>query len=132
LDDLGIEVAEGDRNTEPSCAQSTSSADLAFVTCAVCNAPMRLFENVGVWICNRSPRCPGDRSGGSVESVVDAGARDRQPLPLDLNCPICDSPMVVTGILRRQIACPNIGCGFTLEPRLSSGILRILARRQAV
>ena len=100
--------------------------------CSVCGGAMRLFATAGILICNASPRCPGIRSIGSVEIAAEAAASDMRPATVDMNCPICQSPMIVKGIPRRQIACPSSACGFQLEPRLSSGILRILCRREAV
>lgn len=100
--------------------------------CSVCGGAMRLYESAGIWICNDSPRCSGVRSVGSVEIEAEAAALDSRSTAIELNCPICNSPMVVTGILRRQLSCPASGCGFQLEPRLSAGILRILSRRQPV
>ena len=100
--------------------------------CSVCGGPMRLYEDAGIWLCNDCPRCSGVRSVGSVETEAEAVALDSRSTAIELNCPICNSPMVVTGILRRQLSCPASGCGFQLEPRLSAGILRILSRRQPV
>ena len=100
--------------------------------CSVCGGPMRLYESAGIWLCNDSPRCSGVQSVGSVETEAEAAVLNSRSTSIELNCPICNSPMAVTGIFRRQISCPQSGCGFQLEPRLSAGILRILSRRQPV
>ena len=92
---------------------------------------MQLFESAGMWVCNESPKCPGVRSVGAVEVEANAAAAEVRGA-LDLNCPLCGSQMAVKGILRRQISCPATTCGFSLEPRLSAGILRIISRRLTV
>jgi len=100
--------------------------------CSVCGGPMRFFESAGIWVCNDSPTCPGVRSIGAIE-VEEAAASTRvRPVRLDMTCPICNSVMMVKGILRSQISCPEASCGFSLEPRLSAGILRVLAKRQPI
>src|SRR5439155_9745981 len=100
--------------------------------CSICGGPMQLFEIAGIWVCNESPKCPGVRSIGAVEVEAEAASAQAEPAGLDLNCPICTSLMVVQGMLRPRISCPLISCGFSLDPRLSAGILRILARKQTV
>lgn len=131
LQDLGVQISGTTENGVVTGAEAEGELTLTGPKCAVCGGSMRLFESAGIWLCNDSPKCPGVRSVGSVEIETEAEALEAQLSSLDLNCPLCDSPMVVTGILRRQVSCPTTGCGFQLEPRLSTGILRILSRRRA-
>ena len=132
LYDLGIYDDTEDRTIGASDTQAEpDELTLPRPKCAVCGGVMRLFQNAGVWLCDDSPKCPGIRSVGSVETEAEAAALDSSSSAVELNCPICNSPMVVTGILRRQLSCSASGCRFQLEPRLSAGILRILSRRQA-
>jgi len=99
--------------------------------CAICGGPMRLFESAGIWVCEDSPRCSGIRSVGAAEVEAEAAIAEMQG-DLELGCPLCGQQMIVKGILRRTISCPSPTCGFSLEPRLSAGILRIIGRRQSV
>jgi len=119
LGDLGIA-------RDPKPDEAKVELFLTGPQCPVCSGAMRLFEDAGMWVCNDSPGCPGVMSIGSADTEIAAEAEI-----LDMNCPICNSAMVVRGALRRQICCTRVTCGFSLEPRLSAGILRILARRLA-
>lgn len=132
LQDLGIGSALTDDLGLMTDVEAPGDETTSAVACSICGGAMRLFETAGIWVCNASPRCPGIRSIGSVEIEAEAAASETRPTALDMNCPICNSPMAIKGVLRRQIACPASDCGFQLEPRLSAGILRILSRRQAV
>lgn len=131
LQDLGVRIDGPDRTAGASGSQAKDELTFPAPKCSICNGPMRLFESAGMWVCNESPKCPGIRSIGSVEVETEA-ASEARPVPLDLNCPICNSPMAIKGMLRPQLSCPADFCGFQLEPRLSAGILRILFRRQVV
>jgi len=133
LQDLGLDSDLFDRSSVDADQRAdTDHGPSAGPPCSVCGGPMRLYESAGIWLCNDSPRCSGVRSVGSVETEAEAAALESRSTAIELNCPICNSPMAVTGILRRQLSCPASGCGFQLEPRLSAGILRILSRRQPV
>jgi hypothetical protein len=129
LRDIGIPEFSYEESSDKNVASHQPSEMRAAPICALCGSPMQLFENAGIWVCSNSPKCPGVRSVGAVETEEEAQTFEST---LDLDCPICGSPMVVSGALRRRIVCPAQSCGFSLEPRLSAGILRILSRRQAV
>jgi hypothetical protein len=131
LRDLRISTPEEDLGLMTDVEASGEEAATG-PQCSVCGGTMRLFETAGIWLCNASPRCPGIRSIGAVEIEAEAAAAETRPATLEINCPICESPMIIKGILRQQIACPSSACGFQLEPRLSAGILRILSRRQPI
>ena len=133
LQDLGIDTGlDAPSSASTESQDQASGPDVSIPRCTVCGGPMQLFENAGIWVCKSSPRCPGIRSVGSVEIEREAIPAPRPSPVLDLNCPICNTAMVVKGILRQKISCPMEGCGFELDPRLSAGILRILSRRQLV
>lgn len=130
LRDIGVAAHHQESNQVAQPADSHSEVTSTGPNCPVCGGSMRLFEDAGIWVCNDSPGCSGIRSVGAAEIEAEAAAAQARMDP-DLGCPLCASKMIVKGILRRQISCPAPGCGFSLEPRLSAGILRILSRRQA-
>ena len=132
LQDLGIETVFEAAGATSAESQDQAPEQLSFPRCTVCGGPMQLFENAGIWVCKSSPKCPGIRSVGSVEIEREATPAPGPSPVLDLDCPICNSAMLLKGILRPRISCPAEGCGFELDPRLSAGILRILSRRQLV
>jgi hypothetical protein len=133
LQDLGIQSDLFDHGSVGTDERADADqGPSAGPPCSVCRGPMRLYESAGIWLCNESPRCSGVRSVGSIETEAEAAALESRSTTIELNCPICDSPMVVAGIFRRQLSCPASGCGFQLEPRLSAGILRILSRRHVL
>lgn len=130
MQDLGLSAA-GQVQTDEVAQAAQGEATATGPRCAVCGGPMRLFEDAGIWVCDDSPRCSGIQSVGAAEVEAEAASADVWG-ELDLACPICGSPMIVKGILRRTISCSAPACGFSLEPRLSAGILRIISRRQPV
>jgi hypothetical protein len=97
--------------------------------CPVCGDSMLLFEEAGMWICARSPKCAGVVSIGDSPSRA-AGSVDQRPL--DLCCPICGSAMEISQGVERRIVCASESCAFSFDRRISAGLLRVLRRRSAV
>lgn len=101
--------------------------------CPRCCQSMHYFERIGMWICSDSPHC----SGTLTTDVLAAKDRDtkvdrRAQQKLELTCPLCHAPMeVIRGVFVR-IVCSSPTCEFALDPRLSSGMLRMMKRRGIV
>jgi hypothetical protein len=137
LMDLGLECglsyAEGCELTPSTPVEqglATSIETSAHVpSCPTCGRAMRFFENADMWICPESPRCPGRCShsmGGVVAHYEDNHWTGKM---IDLTCPICGFPMKISQGIFQRIACASKACGFTLDPRLSRGLLKMFSRR---
>lgn len=121
----GSQPAIGPSEEENTTAEPLAPDECApDIRCPQCHGKMRLFENAGLWICEQSPRCPGTRPV-KLSPQRETHAPPRQKL--DILCPLCDTPMVLSRGLRVAIGCPN--CDFRLDSRLSAGISRIIKRR---
>lgn len=93
--------------------------------CPACRQIMLLYEDTGLWICKDSPKCSG------VLMATTTLRQDRQTETQieGLACPVCGSAMkVVRGIFQR-IQCSSADCTFSLDQRLSAGILRVLRKK---
>jgi hypothetical protein len=101
--------------------------------CPRCRQSMHYFESIGMWICSDSPHCPGTLTTDAA-AAKDQGTkvdrRDRRKL--ELTCPLCHAPMEVSQGVFVRVVCSSPACGFALDPRLSSGMLRMLKRRGIV
>lgn len=98
-------------------------------SCPRCSQSMLRFENIGMWICQGSPRCSGtlplEVPWANPQSAEDRKTGQR----LGLSCPICGSPLEIRQEAFLRVACPDPQCGFALDPRLSVGIVRVLSQR---
>lgn len=121
LVDLGL--------TTYKLATINTTSQVAAPTCPECGQLMQLFENAGMWICSNSPTCPGTMPFDNVlqESNV-AGHSEKTGIA----CPICTTEMEIRRGVFLRIGCPASSCGFTLDPRLSTGLVRVLRRRNHV
>lgn len=97
------------------------------VLCPVCNGSMLRFESAGRWLCHRSPECDGTRP--LIDFDDRAKECDRTLQFTGLQCPLCYSKMAIHPGLRSRIACADASCGFTIDARLSNGLIRLLKRR---
>jgi PLD-like domain len=95
--------------------------------CPICQGMMKRYPDIGLWICQNSPTCTGSQAiettGGELLSSK------RELLPVD--CPICGEPLQVERGLVRRVRCSRSSCEFSLDPRISTGILRIVRRASA-
>lgn len=108
----------------------TASKKSETVLCPDCNGPMLRFESAGRWLCRRSPECSGMRP--LIDFDHGAEGRDRKLQFTGLRCPICHSEMVVHPGLCPKIGCTKSCCGFMMDARLSTGLIRLLKRREQV
>jgi ribosomal protein L37AE/L43A len=97
--------------------------------CPVCAGPTHFFNNVGLWICDRSPACSGMLSADAIPTAVPRVVEGHSEAVIF--CPVCGKPMIVQRGVFVRIVCSSDSCGFALDPRLAAGIVRILSRRQA-
>jgi PLD-like domain len=138
LADLGISLPTSapDRGQEDFSprAKEDDAADIAPADeapgCPQCGQQMLFFANAGMWICRESPRCSGTLARGDAEVLSHPSEDDRAGQQLGLACPLCGAPMVVNQGAFLRIVCSSSECQFSLDPRLSAGLVRILGRRR--
>lgn len=131
LRDLGIyptleQADSGQKKTQESSSDEAPSADV--LKCPICDKNMRLFEQTGLWICQNSPSCPGTLPVSATQVTETLMENDGPIQPLELQCPLCDSPMMIKRWLFTRVTCSSPDCDFALERRLAASILRILKR----
>jgi hypothetical protein len=98
--------------------------------CPICSDQMHYFNDAGLWICQKSPFCPGTRSYTQENGFVSENPLEMQKI--SLLCPLCQSPMVISRAVFLRIKCSSIDCSFALDPRLSKGLLRVLNKQEAI
>jgi hypothetical protein len=98
-------------------------------TCLECGQLMQLFENAGMWICSNSPTCSGTMP---FDNAFQGSSISNHPKKTGVACPICSIEMEIKRGVFLRIGCPAPSCGFTLDPRLSTGLARVLRRRNSV
>ena len=105
----------------------------AILQCPRCRQNMHYFESIGMWICSKSPHCPGTLTVDAV-TTKDQGTKvdRRERQTLDLTCPLCHAPIEVSRGVFVRVVCSSPACEFALDPRLASGMLRMLQRRGLV
>lgn len=112
-------------------AEKENSAEVP--VCPRCGGRMLLFENAGMWLCQNSPACRGslalDAAALPMGSATGERKRTRQ---VEISCPICGLPMEVSRGLFLRVACSSDQCGFALDPRIASSLLRVLKRKGVV
>lgn len=123
LADLSLLSVGGD----PDLAVKEVKTDI--LKCPECGQAMLPFENAGMWICANSPTCSGTVlfAAPSAEAQPDSDRPISQIIGLE--CPLCKATMEVTQGVFTRIECSSPNCGFTLDPRLSAGLLKVIRRR---
>ncbi len=92
--------------------------------CPICTGKMIPFEDAGLWVCERSPECKG-----TSRLTVDP-SKQPKPLPeIQISCPLCEAPMEISRGVFLRVTCSSQDCGFSLDPRIASSLLRVLKRR---
>ena len=101
--------------------------------CPRCGEEMLFFANASMWICKTSPHCSGTLIvGATISKDQKAQASRESGQKLELVCPLCGHPMEISRGVFVRVVCSLPACGFTLDTRLSTGILRMLHRRGIV
>lgn len=95
--------------------------------CPECNSQMHLFENAGMWICENSPTCPGTSPASTFEEQ--SSSKYSNSVTLKLSCPLCGASLTISKGVFQQVACSSHNCNFSLDPRISRGLLRVIRRR---
>lgn len=95
--------------------------------CSSCQGAMILFAQERLWICENSPLCKNVIPiSGSDENEKRNMGFDVKRLPI--SCPICFEQLEYRRGLMNRIVCSSDTCHFAMDPRLSSGLLRVLNR----
>lgn len=107
-------------------SKSSADAPEAYTPgCPTCKSPMLWFDDAKLWICTNSPTCSGTLT---AQTHADTEAR-RQPQSTGLQCPLCQGEMVIHRGVFTRVACSNATCGYSMDPRLSAGLVRLWRRR---
>ena len=123
---LGLERAP----SEPVLAESASADELIdSPACPICKGRMVSYERAGMWICLKSPDCTGSVPLSAPHQVIG----DVKLIPqVQVSCPLCETPMEISRGIFLRVVCPSSDCGFSLDPRIASSLLRVLKRRGVV
>lgn len=101
--------------------------------CPQCGGMMRPFEKAGLWLCQMSPDCAGSSPLVMPESglppLADEAGLNRK---LEIACPVCGARMNIHRGVFLRVACESEQCGFALDPRIASSLLRVLKRRGGI
>lgn len=109
---------------EVTASAPHEQATLFAPVCPVCRSAMQAYPDIGLWICQQSPVCPGSLPIGDPAPILSPAQVERLPIA----CPICGEPLQLRRVPYTRIACGSPDCGFALDPRISAGIVRILRR----
>ena len=107
--------------TEPT-AQSVEIATSP--ACPICTEKMLPFVDAGMWLCVRSPEC-----SGSLQLTPALIKPENQLTEVKIVCPVCGEPLNVTRGVFLRAACSSQECGFSLDPRIASSLLRVLKQK---
>jgi hypothetical protein len=138
LTDLGLKPYAVELETSHAMAAETGTSVYGekveeILHCPRCRQNMQYFESIGMWICSKSPHCPGTLTTDAVAAGdQSAGDRRKDGQRLELSCPLCHMPMEVSRGVFVRVECSLPTCGLSLDPRLSSGVFRMLRRRGIV
>jgi hypothetical protein len=100
-------------------------------TCPICGRLMRFFDNVSLWLCDASPRCPGTLP---LTAPATPSALEKQPeisRNVELMCPNCEAAMHINRGVFTRVTCTSDACGFALDSRLSNWLLKALTRSRS-
>jgi len=97
--------------------------------CPICVGRMISYERVGMWICQKSPDCVGSLPLSDSHQLIGDVKLTPQ---VQVSCPLCGTPMEISRGIFLRVACLSSECGFSLDPRLASSLLRVLKRRGIV
>jgi ribosomal protein L37AE/L43A len=126
---LSSRVAPSDSYPTAGFPQAEEAyADTRSPTCPVCSGRMISFEDAGLWICENSPKCSGSLSTTALLTSRQSEAGKMIP-EVKISCPVCDAPMQVSRGIFLRVACSSEYCGFSLDPRIASSLLRVLKRK---
>ncbi len=95
--------------------------------CPICHDDMKLYPDISLWICQNSPSCKGLLPAQPPEM----SHRDSRLDYLPMMCPLSGDPLQVSHGTFTRIVCSSHDCDFSLEPRISAGILRVIRRASA-
>jgi hypothetical protein len=131
ISDLGLDIHQYGLDKEPDLkvaetTESTLDIKEGGRTCHLCGGNMHYFEVSSMWICDNSPGCSGTQM---VDSSMLKENLSEALKPIDLDCSICGSSMAVKLGVFTRIVCTSDKCGFSLDQRLSVGLLRVLRKK---
>jgi hypothetical protein len=92
--------------------------------CPICAEKMLPFVDAGMWLCVRSPEC-----SGSLQLTPALTKQENQLTEVKIACPVCGEPLNISRGVFLRAACSSQECGFSLDPRIASSLLRVLKKK---
>jgi hypothetical protein len=92
--------------------------------CRVCQGSMQAYPDIGLWLCKKSPACPGSLSMEALAQMPVPAQAEQLPIA----CPVCGETLQLRRVPYTRVVCGSPGCEFALDSRISAGIVRILRR----
>jgi hypothetical protein len=125
-----LQLGIGGATTEYVRDKSGGAEELiGLPACPICSGRMISYERAGMWICQKSPDCAGSVPLSASHQFIE----DAKLIPqVQVLCPLCGTPMEISRGIFLRVACPSSDCGFSLDPRIASSLLRVLKRRGVV
>ncbi len=103
-------------------AGRTAPASEPTSACPQCGEKMNFYPETGLFLCHKSPLCSG------VESATQSFQVQSPDEKSQIACPVCGELMLWRQGLKRALICPD--CGFRLQGRLASALLRVVEREK--
>jgi hypothetical protein len=97
--------------------------------CPICGNGMIFYKRAGMWLCKNSPECAGSAALKASDQIAGDVKLIHQ---VQVSCPLCGTSMEISRGIFLRVACPALECGFSLDPRIASSLLRVLKRRGVV
>jgi len=107
----------------PSYDEAPADAFPESPPCPICSGKMVPFADAGIWICEISPECKG------TSLMTARSERPKSFARVKISCPLCGAPMEISRGVFLRVACSSQECGFSLDPRIASSLLRVLKKR---
>jgi hypothetical protein len=114
---------------KPTSARKTDSTAVSAVgvavpACPICAEKMLPFVDAGMWLCVRSPEC-----SGNLQLTPALTKQENQLTEVKIACPVCGETLNVSRGIFLRAACSSRECGFSLDPRIASSLLRVLRKK---
>ena len=117
-----LELKPTSVNKSDSTAQSAGI--VAVPSCPICAEKMLPFVDADMWLCVRSPEC-----SGNLQLTPALTKQENQLTEVKMACPVCGEPLNVSRGIFLRAACSSQECGFSLDPRIASSLLRVLKKK---
>lgn len=127
VDDVlaNLELQPGALASPEAAASATAEQPpVSTPECPVCRGAMQAYPDIGLWLCQKSPTCPGSLSMEVLAQMPVPTQAEQLPIA----CPVCGEVLQLRRAPYTRVVCGSPDCEFALDPRISAGIVRILRR----